>query len=913
VAFPQKISFVLLILVTEPNVDKKDVCDVNSIPRFWIFSLIFPSPKTKSMKKFYSFLFIILSGSFLFAKDVDVTYAMQVATNFYLQNSHETNAVSLSLVYTCRTAEGVGTPIDGKPVYYVFDVAGNHGFVIVSGDDLVEPVLGYNTSGSYPVGHLNPSITKWMENYKKQIIYVKEFVHETTDVITGKWQKYYNNIPVIDNGSRGAQSVNPLCQTQWNQAPNENGMCPFDNAHGERAVTGCVATAMSQIMKFWNYPTQGVGYHSYNDDNYGTQAANFGNTTYNWSGMPNTLSGSDLDVATLMYHCGVSVDMHYGVGATGGSSAYVVASQSPVQACAEYSYKTYFGYDPATLQGIVRDNYSDASWTSVLKGELDAGRPIQYAGFGQGGGHTWVCDGYDQNDFFHQNWGWGGNSDGFFSLSNLDPAALGAGGGTGGFNSGQQAVIGIKPLNNGGGGGTINQGGIVLYAATTVTANPVQAGGSFTVYSDIANTGATNFTGDLAAAIFDNKGVFIQYIQTYTNQTLQTGFHYPVDFTVNPLALIPGTYSIGLYYKNSSSNYSLIDNGAFFNPVTITVTGPYNDIQVTSATSLTPAVFIKNQAVSVDVQMGNAGTSDFNGWLSADLYSLDGNWGKNIDEFAATLNAQNNYQVTFTNSGLNVAPGTYLIAFWSTLDQVNYSLVYGTTYPNPVEVTIVEAGLFPDAYEVNNTESDPYNFYPTFNGSNASVLTTGSNMHVGNDYDYYNINLPPGTNYSITARVHDSYSSGNGQSYTNDAQFSYKVNTGAWSNTYDDVMGGPIYVAGGGTVTFFVADYFQGSVGTYLLDLQIVSGANVGINDISLNNVSVYPNPAQDVLFIDAGDAKGSYTMKMFNTLGEEVKAINSAFTNHVLRTDVSSLASGIYTLQLKTEAGISTSKFIIK
>ena len=483
------------------------------------------------MKKLYSLLLASFVFSFLFAKDVDVNYAMQVAKNFYLQNNPEgATAFSLQLADACKMNTNVGSNIDGGPVYYVFNIAGNKGFVIVSGDDLVEPVLGYNTTGSYSVQQINPAAAKWMENYKKQIVYVKQNVHETTDLITQKWLKYYNNVPVVETAARGAQAVNPLCQTQWNQAPNENGQCPYSNQYNERCVTGCVATAMAQIMKFWNYPTQGVGNHSYNDQNFGTQSANFGNTTYNWAGMPNVLNTADADVATLMYHCGVSVDMHYGVGATGGSSAYVVASQSPAQACAEYSYKTYFGYDPATLQGIVRANYSEATWISTLKGEFDAGRPVQYVGFGQGGGHTWVTDGYDQNNFFHQNWGWGGNSDGFFSVNNLDPTALGAGGGTGGFNSSQQAVIGIKPLNNGGGGGdgggTINQGGIQLWAATTVNANPFQTGGAFTVNTDIANTGTSNFVGDFAAAIFDNNGVFVQFIEEFTSQTAQAGFHY---------------------------------------------------------------------------------------------------------------------------------------------------------------------------------------------------------------------------------------------------------------------------------------------------------------------------------------------------------------------------------------------------
>ncbi|HLP51847.1 MAG TPA: T9SS type A sorting domain-containing protein, partial [Chitinophagales bacterium] len=496
--------------------------------------------------------------------------------------------------------------------------------------------------------------------------------------------------------------------------------------------------------------------------------------------------------------------------------------------------------------------------------------------------------------------------------------SLGAGGGTGGFNSGQQAVIGIKPLNGGGGGGgggggTINQDGIALYAATTVSANPFQSGNAFSVFADIANNGSTNFTGDFAAAIFDNNGVFIQFVQEFPNETAQAGFHYQVTFSTNQLQLIPGTYYIGLYYKNGSNNYSLINPGSFFNPVTITVTGPYSDIQMTNNTTTTPATIVKNAAITINTGMGNAGVSAFNGWLSADIFTLEGDYVTTVEEFQVTLDAQTPYNVTFESAGLNVDPGTYLLAFFSTTNQQNYSLAYAQNYPNPVEITIVEPGLSPDIYENNNTEASPYVFNPSFNGNSASVLTTGTNMHLGNDYDYFSVNLPGGTDYAITARVHDSYSAGNGQTYTNDAQFSYKVNGGSWSSTYDDVMGGAIVVNGGGTVTFFVADYFQGTTGTYLLDLQIQRGSGVGIKNITGSNISVFPNPTSGALFIDAGDVTGNYNLKLFNLLGEQMTESNGAFNGQLLKTDVSAFVPGVYTLQLKTENGISSSKFIVK
>ncbi|MBK8658008.1 MAG: thiol protease/hemagglutinin PrtT [Bacteroidetes bacterium] len=871
------------------------------------------------MKKIYLLLTSVLLAFVVFAKDVDPNVAKQVALHFYIQNTdRDPSSVSLQLVYANKAASHVGRATDGAPVYYVFSVSGNAGFVVVSGDDLVQPVLAYSTSGSFSAENLNPTTRKWMEGYAQQILFVKENRTATTDEINRLWNCYINNTPATD-ASRGAQAVNPLCQTQWNQAPNENGLCPYSNQYSARCVTGCVATAMAQILKFWNYPTQGTGFHSYNDQNFGTLSANFGSTTYNWAGMPNTLGAPDNDVATLMLHCGVSVDMNYGVAQTGGSSAYVVSSQSPIQACAEYAYKTYFGYDPATLQGVVRQNYSESQWKALLKAELDAGRPLQYAGFGNGGGHTWVLDGYDNNDFFHQNWGWGGNSDGFFSINNLDPTSLGAGGGTGGFNGSQQAVIGIKPLGGGGGGGggggTINQDGVALYSQITVSANPVQSGSAFDVNVDIANAGTAPFTGDFAAALFTNDGVFVEFIQEYVGQTINNGFYSSATFSTAQLSLIPGTYILGVFYKNGSNNYSLINPSTYNNPVSITVTGPPNNIVMNGNTSFSPATVVKNAAFNINTNMANTGANLTNGFLSADLYDANGDYVVNIEEFGGVnMTNGNAYNVQFvSNNGLNVDPGTYYVAFFSSPDGQNWNLVYGLNFPNPVKVTIVDQSVSPDVYENNDTEGAAYTLATNFSGNNASTGTPGSTVHVGNDYDYYKLNLPGGNNYSITARVHDSYSSSNGQNYSNDVQFSYQIDNGGLSTAYDDVMPGPIYVPGGGTVLFFVSDYFSGTTGSYLLDLQIVRGANVGVDDLTSDNLTVYPNPAKDILYLDMKDKAGNYTLRLLNVSGQLVQEEQGITSGGKLATDVSQLARGVYTVQLHAAGNVYRSKLIVE
>jgi hypothetical protein len=859
-----------------------------------------------SMKKLYSLLLLLGLGLSMFARQIGVNYAMQVAKNFYSQTTG-ISSENIQLAYQCKTNDNVGRTSDGKSVYYVFNVGADKGFIIVSGDDLVQPILGYNTKGNYSATNHSHAFTAWINNYKAQIVFAIENRTSATTAVESQWYRYYNNI-TEKSGSRSTQAVNPLCQTTWNQNPYYNNLCPYDQNQGAHCVTGCVATAMAQIIKYWNYPAQGVGNHSYNNPNYGTLSANYGATTYNWGAMPNAINSDNNDVETLMLHCGIGVDMNYGVQE---SSAWVITADANGGACAQTAYTSYFGYDPATIQGLKRDSYSDQDWTNMVLTELNASRPVQYAGFGQGGGHTWVCDGYDGNGNFHMNWGWGGQDDGYYPLNALNPTNLGTGGGDGAFNSGQEILIGIKPLNNNGGGGgnTVNQDSMFLYSNITVSANPVQSGSQFTVSVDIANGGSGPFTGDLTAAVFNSDGVFNGTIQILTNQSLAAHYYNTYNFTIDTLNLIPGLYYIGIYYRNGSNNYSLVNPSTYNNPVTINVTGPYSDIQMYSNDTIYPARPQVNQAFSVHANIANIGSSAFNGYLDASLYDLDGNYITDIQQFQISMQAGYYYNCRFNTTGLNVNPGTYYVAFWSSPDNQNWTLVYNQNYPNPVEVTIVSQPLNPDIYEQDNTEQTAYTLPVNFTGNSAQVNTAGSNIHVGNDYDYYKINLPSGTNYSITATVQDSKNS----SFTDDVLFSYKVNSSSWSDAYSDNAPGPIYVQDGGTVVFLVADNFLGSIGTYQLNLSIVSGPNVGINEPGNTSIDLFPNPATDKLLISTGDMQGNYTVQIFNTMGQLVHTAYGELNGQPVQTDVSHLASGVYTIQMHTQSGIANAKFVVR
>lgn len=859
------------------------------------------------MKKIYVFIFLLLGAGFTFSKEVEKSKASLVAKNFYNQNTHlGIPDEAVSLVYECKENSN-------RPVYYIYNMNGNEGFVIVSAEDLVQPILAYSNSGSYSPAQVPPSVAFWLKGYEKQILSVREKNTSTTAEVARQWSVYFNNETPANSQAR-MHTVNPLCQTKWNQAPNENGMCPFDQQYNEHCVTGCPATAMAQIMKYWAYPEQGTGFHSYNEQHYGTLSANFGSTTYNWAGMPNILTSPNNDVATLMFHCGVGVEMNYGVAATGGSGSYVCVDFSPsVNQTCENAYKTFFGYDP-TIAGKLRANFSDASWTSMVKGELDASRPIQYAGFGGGGGHTWVCDGYDQNDLFHMNWGWGGNSDGYFSLNDLDPTSLGAGGGTGGFNNNQQMLIGIKPLGGGGGGGgTVNQDGISLHAAITVNFNPIVVGSHLTAYTEIQNIGTADFTGDVAAALFNSDGVFLTYIQEFTNVTLNAGLFYQFQFDLASLDVIPGLCYIGVFYKNASDQYSLVAKETFDNPVGLTVTGPYSDLQMYSNSTLSPTSPHVNQAFSVTANLANAGGSDFNGWLSADLYTLEGDYVTNIEEISGvTMSAGFYYPTTFYTAGLAVAPGTYYIAYWASADHNNWEFFYNANYPNPIEVVITDPSLSPDAYENDDDEAHAHVFPVNFAGNNADVVTSGSNIHVANDLDFYKIVLPSGNGYVITAAADDSYHSTTG-TYTNDVQWSCSIDGGnTYSTTFDDVYNGSILLPNGGSVIFFVANYFAGTTGTYQLNIHIVKGP-ISVEEIDRTALVLFPNPARQSFAINGNDLYGNFKLKIFNQLGSIVKE-NEIFLDHSqLFTDIRDLLPGSYDVLLEGDHKSFSARLIVE
>lgn len=357
--------------------------------------------------------------------------AQKIAENFLKVNDLRSGGEQLTLVYTepSNLRANDGTEYSDLPAYYVYNI-GDKGFIIVSASETTYPVLGYSEENTFAVGDQMPDNLKAvLKGYADEIRYSWKNI-KSTDA-TKQWREGALRSVNADEATTrvAAASVKPLLGTiKWNQAPYYNDLCPTGTP------VGCVATATSQIMRYWEYPSRGRGSHTSTVDG---RSVNFDHPL-NWSNMPKaTLRSPNRDVAQFCYDVAIGLNMQFSRKGSGTYQRYI-----PDLLVNHYYYDT-------TVRQLYRNTgYSASQWHNILREELSAGRPVQYAGSGRGGGHSFVCDGYDSRGYFSFNWGWGGSSDGYFLTNALNPGSLGIGGGSGGFNYYQDIIIGIQPRGN---------------------------------------------------------------------------------------------------------------------------------------------------------------------------------------------------------------------------------------------------------------------------------------------------------------------------------------------------------------------------------------------------------------------------------------------------------------------------------
>lgn len=328
------------------------------------------------------------------AYPVDLQTAQSIGAKF--MGTH-----NLQLATTYQTDKGL-------PALFVFNTS--DGFVIVSADNSETPIIGYSREGRFDPNNVPVQMEGYLQDFVARIQYGIENQIVADEATAKQWELVKATGQL--NEQKNAKSVGPLLTSKWHQGCLYNSLCPEMSGPCDHAETGCVAVAMAQIMRYWGYPTSGWGSNSYSS--YGIElTADFGNTTYDWELMPDSLTENSSEaeieaVATLLFHCGVAVKMIYSTEGSNANSRVVPDAM-----------KRYFNYS-RQIKGKNKGNDND-QWLNLLKGNLDLQRPVYYSGSGSDGAHAFVCDGYDDNDLLHFNWGWGGNCDGYFALGSMNP------------------------------------------------------------------------------------------------------------------------------------------------------------------------------------------------------------------------------------------------------------------------------------------------------------------------------------------------------------------------------------------------------------------------------------------------------------------------------------------------------------
>lgn len=375
-------------------------------------------------KTLFFVMALALSFAQVVASPVDVNQAKEYGLKFVNRNLAVAKQVNnLNLAYTSMQA-------NGNAALYVFNFEG--GFVIVSADDVAQPILGFSEEGSFDLANIPDGLNYYLGYYARQIAYAVENGMVADEETIAQWKHVEKD--GFTNDVRDTRDAGPFIPLNWNQDNPYNRLCPAHNyGPGGHVYVGCAADAMAMVMKFWNWPDHGTGSYSYTPEGFPQQSADFENTYYDWDNMPNSISNASPAVqieaiARLMWHCGISINMQYGYD---GSGAY---SEDVPDAI-----KNYFRYcNAATLEN--RDDYSKTEWEDMLIESFDEGFPVYYSGSeADGGGHAFVCDGYRSSDRkMRFNWGWSGYGNGYFAIDALNAPGYH-------FNYNQRAIFDFLP------------------------------------------------------------------------------------------------------------------------------------------------------------------------------------------------------------------------------------------------------------------------------------------------------------------------------------------------------------------------------------------------------------------------------------------------------------------------------------
>lgn len=599
-----------------------------------------------------------------------------------------------------------------KPAVYLFANDGANGTLVLSADDCTQPVLGYADRAVDP-DNLPPAFVYMLESYADEIEWMRAHGVSGGEIRLAAPQR---------------AAIAPMCKTQWNQSTPFNNDCPEYN--GSKCVTGCVATAMAQVMKYYQYPATGEGSHSYTTPSLKiAQSMDFSKVTFDWANMIDSYNGTYTDaqaqaVATLMHACGVSCDMDYSPSSSGAQTNKMAQA-----------FMNYFKYGKS-VEYIMRDYYSIDGWNDAIYTNLRDFGPVLLGGSNDGGGHQFVCDGYDGKGYFHINWGWGGVSDGYYSLSALTPGQQGIGGSSDGYTSGQDAVLHLVPdASDNSQTLTVNADGFTLSVESANLGSSIRSGGR------VENGSLFPISGQFLLKFTAADGTVTYSPSGMATTDLGVGYGYSSGFSAYiPADLAAGTYTVTPAFRDNDGNYydihvktgqiqyytGVVADGK----ITFTAAGTPT---LTSSEISFPATIYLNTPFQVSETITNQGPGDYIGTVMWYIGKVDNGqftpYGR-ANYFPVSLTEGESQEFSsvatmmpFTSHQSDFVAGSYYVCLVTGDGQILYQAVYPVT----VEATPKTGTLTCTSLVINNSTSvDPNRFSGTatlkvsggvFNGS----------------------------------------------------------------------------------------------------------------------------------------------------------------------------------------------------
>lgn len=669
------------------------------------------------MKKLTFTLLGLLVSMLTFAGHVNEQEARQRALEFLHQgpvSESRSNAKTDNYLQTAQIEQ---------TMFYVFNVGEQDGFVIISADDQTQPVLGYSKQGTFDAETISPEMKWWLDGYETQLKAVREGKERLAE-------------PTANHAA-----IAPMVSSQWNQSAPYNLLTKTSSS---QYVTGCVATAMAQIMYYHKWPEQVTETLPSPDG----LMLDLDPTTFNWSLMRDRYNRTDTDdgaqeVAKLMKYCGYAAKMNYGDGSSGAQSYNAVEG-----------LRRYLGYH-YTTEEVMRADYTTAEWDELIYNELANQRPVLYTGYSASGGHAFVCDGYDGNGMYHINWGWGGVSDAYFLLSLLNPDDQGIGGfpGEDGYSVWQSAIIGIQKA-------TQAYDGIRL-ELDQINSNSTQASRTsntqdFVVTANVSlSTEDESLIGnkyDVAMGLYQGNNLLQITALSSSSAEIKKRFGniQPISFNnkqmVIPHTLADGTYQLRVLQRRSGTTEWLKTQWAECIYIRLTISGDKMTIQnvlnyTAMADNLTTlkvnsvTVNGKKRAQSpLELMLNITNTGTYNTGIVNLIYSSSPGFETKTEGITTEM---------VSRIGVNLDPGK--------TDNIPMHYTPATAGTYYFRITNMANDEVLKEFSVNVIDKAPINISAAQNKIEGAVLKVGYT----NYYDYYSTTL--NISYQVTNNGTDSF------------------------------------------------------------------------------------------------------------------------------------------------------------